>query len=155
MTGALTLRPGLPGDLAAIMELERAGFAAAEQWSERSWSDELAAGHRLILLATAGAEVLGVATFQHIAGVADLNRIIVAPAARGAGIGRTLVEAGAGTLAATGNDQLLLEVERHNTAARALYAATGFVPIATRSDYYGPGRDAIIMRRDLGEENHE
>lgn len=151
----VVLRSARESDLAAIMPLERAGFAPAEQWSETSWRSELQAPHRLILVAEADAELLGVSTFQHLAGIADLNRIMVAPAARGQGVGRRLVEAGAGTVAGAGATELLLEVHHHNTAAIALYTATGFVPIARRIDYYGPGADALIMRRALGEENHE
>ena len=52
---------------------------------------------------------------------------------------------------AAGARRVLLEVEESNGPARALYAATGFAAVARRADYYGPGRHAVVMGRDLGE----
>ena len=46
ISGPVMINIWRPGghDLPAIMSLERAGFAAAEQWSERSWLGELLGG---------------------------------------------------------------------------------------------------------------
>jgi len=38
-----------------------------------------------------------------------------------------------------------LEVEDANAAARALYADVGFIEKRRRREYYGAGRDAIVM----------
>ena len=37
----ISILPAHRNDLDAIMLLERSGFPAAEQWSERSWQGEL------------------------------------------------------------------------------------------------------------------
>lgn len=42
---------------------------------------------------------------------------------------------------------LIVDVER--TGAIALYEALGFQTLATRSDYYQPGRHALVMQRAL------
>jgi ribosomal protein S18 acetylase RimI-like enzyme len=46
-------------------------------------------------------------------------------------------------------------VRADNAAAIALYRAYGFEQLAVRGDYYGPGRDAMIMRRPVGGDDHE
>ncbi|HEX8731683.1 MAG TPA: GNAT family N-acetyltransferase [Ktedonobacterales bacterium] len=53
----------------------------------------------------------------------------VAPAQRGAGLGRALLRTGLLALADYGADEALLTVRADNTAAQALYAAEGFIPL--------------------------
>ena len=38
---------------------------------------------------------------------------------------------------------------RDNAAARHLYERLGFEQVAVRRGYYGPGRDALVLRRWL------
>jgi ribosomal protein S18 acetylase RimI-like enzyme len=47
---------------------------------------------------------------------------------------------------------MMLEVEDGNEPALALYQQLGFVTLARRSNYYGPGRDALVMALPLGEQ---
>ena len=42
---------------------------------------------------------------------------------------------------------IFLEVAEGNIAARALYRRTGWEQVSTRKDYYGPGRNAIVMKK--------
>jgi ribosomal-protein-alanine N-acetyltransferase len=141
-------------DLADILELERSGFDDAEQWSETAWADELAASDRHVLARLdRDARVMGVATFSCVADMADLHRVIVRPEARGHGVGASLVRAGLEWAAAVGARRMLLEVRPDNEPAVALYRSLGFVPVSTRRDYYGPGRNALVMLRDLAGES--
>jgi ribosomal-protein-alanine N-acetyltransferase len=43
----------------------------------------------------------------------------------------------------------MLEVRKENFEAIALYESEGYEKIAERQDYYGPGIDAIVMRKEL------
>jgi len=43
----------------------------------------------------------------------------------------------------------MLEVRVGNDAAQPLYTSNGFYPLNIRKDYYGPGLDARVMRKDL------
>lgn len=132
------------GDLAAIMTLE-ACFEHG-RWSERAWAEELASTHGRVLVARdTDGRLAGVATFRCVAGAADLNRIVVAPGRRGEGIGRRLLSAGLDWADAADAEQVMLEVEAGNAPALALYERTGFVTLARRRDYYGTGRDALVM----------
>ena len=48
-----------------------------------------------------------------------------------------------------GCSRVLLEVREDNAAARHLYDRLGFEQVAVRRGYYGPGRDAVVMRLRL------
>ena len=78
-------------DLDAIMAIEQASFDPP--WSRTSWAEEIApADHRLTLVA-GDDEVTAAATF-HGFDVADLDRIMVTPAARGRGLAVELLARG-------------------------------------------------------------
>jgi [ribosomal protein S18]-alanine N-acetyltransferase len=70
-------------------------------------------------------------------------------------MGRALVEHGAVEATRRGAARLFLEVAEDNTAARALYAQTGFVEAGRRVGYYartdGSTADALVLARDLSE----
>jgi ribosomal-protein-alanine N-acetyltransferase len=139
-----------PDDLAGIIELERVGFDAAEQWSETAWADELAAHDRYVLARfDVDDSIIGVAAFSRVAEMSDLNRVIVHPEFRGRGIGASLLRAGLDWASAVGARRMLLEVRPDNEPAVALYRRLGFEPITTRRDYYGPGHHALVMLRAL------
>lgn len=138
-----------PADLDAILELERTGFEPASQWSGESWTAELSGTDRCVLVVRDGARLAGVATFQVVAEVADLHRVVVAPEQRGRGIGRALIEAGMDWAAEQSAERMLLEVEHDNAPALVLYRRAGFAEIARRGDYYGAGRHALVMQKEL------
>lgn len=178
MTGTAVIRRAASADLDAVLALERAGFDEAARWSAESWRAELAGDDRCMLVAAGRPEpaspprsrpdrpdaaapkptrpalpddggLLGAATFQLIAGVADLHRVVVAPGHRGRGIGRALLEAGIAWASDRHGERMLLEVEHDNAAALGLYRRLGFADLARRDDYYGPGRHALVLQRDL------
>ena len=138
-------------DLDDVLILERDGFDHA-RWSDASWRAELEGADRLVIGERDHDQLLGVATFQHMLDVADLHRVVVAPAARGRGVGTRLVRHGMSWARAEGAERMLLEVEHENAPALALYERLGFTRIDTRLDYYGPGAHALVLERRLDEE---
>ena len=121
-------------------QLEEAGFAEAEQWSEGSWAWELTAEDRCVLTSRdVEGRIIGVATFGCVADMADLHRVVVHAEARGRGVGAALVRAGIEWAQAVGADRMLLEVRPDNASAVGLYQRLGFVPLSRRGDYYGTG----------------
>ena len=44
---------------------------------------------------------------------------------------------------------MMLEVEVSNESAIKLYESLGYMKISVRMDYYGPGSDAFVMRKDF------
>jgi ribosomal-protein-alanine N-acetyltransferase len=96
---------------------------------------------------------LGFIVVRAVAGEAEILTLAVHPMARRQAIGRSLVEAAAATAETFGAEAFWLEVAVDNTAAIALYAATGFQSAGRRPGYYARGGgervDALVMRRLL------
>jgi GNAT superfamily N-acetyltransferase len=86
--------------------------------------------------------------------VGEFKRMFVRPAARGLGVGRTIVEQLIGDARSLGCETIYLESASFMHSAHALYRSAGFVP----SDSY-PGREfegvlpdsPVIMRLDLAQ----
>jgi ribosomal-protein-alanine N-acetyltransferase len=74
----------------------------------------------------------------------------VEAAQRGRGLGRALLAACEGDLAARGLHDLHLEVRASNAAARALYEGAGWRPSGLRGGYYRDGEDAVLYTNRIG-----
>ncbi|RLV56540.1 ribosomal-protein-alanine N-acetyltransferase [Aeromicrobium phragmitis] len=142
----MTVRPAVDTDLAPLVALEAACFGS-EAWSEVQVREELA-GDRAVLVLEAAGQAAGYASVSVVAGDAELLRIAVRPELRREGMGRALLAAGVAAARERGACRMLLEVDAGNRPAIALYAASGFAPIARRRGYYR-GRDALVMEREL------
>lgn len=143
----MTLRDATPADAVALVELEVA-FPEQQRWSVTAWQAELAAPDRLVQVIDRG-QVVAAATWQCVADVMDLHRIVVAPNQRRHGLARRLLVAGLAWGGRQGAHRVLLEVADDNAAAIGLYRAHGFGEITRRRGYYATGRDALIMERSL------
>ena len=150
MTGLLDTAPvsivaARRDDLPAVLALERTGFPAAEQWSERSWAGELLGEGRTVLLARAE-QAVGIIALRTTGELADLHRLVVAPNRRRSGVGAALTRAGLDAVRRLGARAVVLEVDYANEPAIALYQRLGFEQLTVRRGYYGPGRDALILK---------
>jgi [ribosomal protein S18]-alanine N-acetyltransferase len=141
----ISILPARRDDLNTIMLLERAGFPAAEQWSERSWRGELLGEGRTILIARAQHPV-GVISIKTLGELADVHRLVVEPRSRRRGIGTALVRAGLERVRQHGVREVILDVGYGNEPAIALYQQLGFEQLSARQNYYGPGQDALILK---------
>lgn len=93
----------------------------------------------------------GLVLARAIAGEAEILTLGVAPSLRRAGIGRLLLDVALGEAVRRGARTVFLEVDAGNSAAIALYRAAGFREAGCRRDYYGAGRDALLLSRRLSE----
>lgn len=121
-----------------------------EPWSERGFWSELAGvpQTRTYLVAEDDEDgLVGYAGLAAVAPEADVQTVAVRPQRQRAGVGALLLGALLDDAGARGCSQVLLEVAEGNDPARRLYERFGFEPIARRRGYYGPGRDAVVMRR--------
>jgi [ribosomal protein S18]-alanine N-acetyltransferase len=141
----ISILPAHRNDLGAIMLLERSGFRAAEQWSERSWQGELLGEGRTILIARAQHPV-GVISIKTVGELADLHRLVVDPRSRRRRIGTDLARAGLEVVRRLGVREVILEVGFDNEPAIALYQPLGFEQFRARQDYYGPRQHALILK---------
>lgn len=87
--------------------------------------------------------------YRVIADEAELIEIAVAARARRRGIARRLVEHLVTDARRQRVSAVHLEVRADNTAARALYAACGFVEAGRRRRYYADGEDAVVCSLSL------
>lgn len=162
----MTLRQARPQDLEAVMAVERACFGDAEAgipqaWSRAAWRAELSsaehdaggnaslAATRLVLIDQEDGRTRGVADFGRVIDSCDLDRIMVVPAARRAGLAAELLSRGMTWATEGGAERILLEVNPGNTAAVRLYRRHGFDEISRRENYYGNGEDAMVMSASL------
>ena len=122
----------------------------AAPWSRHLLEAEIF--HPAARLFVAGQEddCIGYIAFRLNPPEAELHRLVVAPARRRHGIGRTLLESGLNYLSGCGASVCFLEVRQSNMAALALYARSGFRKIATRPGYYrSPQEDAVVMQYEM------
>jgi len=80
------------------------------------------------LVAARGEEVIGYCYFQELMETGYVRNIVVAPAARRLGVGRTLMNATANQLKAHGKSSWRLNVNPGNFPARSLYERMGLKP---------------------------
>lgn len=145
-------------DIPAVMGIEEEVFPATA-WSPAQFWSELAHEDRTYVVAEeAGAaqepplskysdRIVGYGGVMTRPPTADIQTIAVHPECRGRGVARMLLSCLLETAEGTGCTEVLLEVAADNAPALALYESEGFEVIARRSSYYGPGMDALIMRR--------
>jgi len=154
----MNIRQATSADLGGLVALDAACFDQPERWGAPAWAPELE-GTGLVLVAEdtdqadccAFAAIVSAAVF-HLAGTtAELYRVMTAPGHRGLGLATLLLARGLAWARQMGATEMMLEVRLDNRA-RSLYADAGFVPAYERTNYYGPGLHALVMRRDLSKE---
>ena len=139
------------GDLDGVMAIEDASFPSP--WSRGMFAEELGRDFSDPVVAEgAGGEILGYAVSWTVAGESHLLNIAVAPARRGAGIGRALLRECIRRGARAGAARIHLEVRAGNEEAQRLYRAEGFAFHGIRKGYYTEtGEDAVLLFRELRE----
>ena len=80
---------------------------------------------------------------------AELKRMYVSPTVRGKGLGRRLVAALENEARTLGVRQLVLETGIRQSAALALYRATGFQPIPLFGEYVMSPNTSICLGKDI------
>ena len=80
---------------------------------------------------------------------AELKRMYVSPAVRGRGLGRRLIAALESEARALGVGRLILETGIRQSAALALYRATGFESIPLYGEYLGSPETSICLGKVL------
>jgi [ribosomal protein S18]-alanine N-acetyltransferase len=138
------------GDLTAVAAIEAASFSDA--WPRSAFLELLPRGYaRLRVAVAANGEVCGYCAMLMAGGEGEIANIATHPAWRGRGVGRLLLQESLSAADEALAEAIFLEVRESNVAARALYAAQGFVQVGRRRQYYQqPDEDALVMRRARG-----
>lgn len=140
------VRPARPGDLPALLRIERDAFPVP--WSERAFRMVMRRDPGAILVAERAGRVSGYAALWVSAGEAELADLAVATEQRRRGVGRALLHACLREAAERGTRKIFLQVRESNEAARALYGDAGFREVGRRPRYYrAPPEDALVLSR--------
>jgi ribosomal-protein-alanine N-acetyltransferase len=141
------LRPMRWWDIDQVERIESELFDGTA-WSAAQFWGELAQGNRTYVVAVDDAGgVVGYAGLMAVAPAADIQTIAVDAGHQGRGIAKAMLAYLLDIAAECGCVEVLLEVRADNAPAISLYEGHGFEVIARRTSYYGPGQDALVMRR--------
>jgi ribosomal-protein-alanine N-acetyltransferase len=137
-----------PRDAAAIAALHAASFRRG--WAEDEvyalLADKAVVGHR----ARVRRAMVGFVMSRAAADEAEILSLAIAPAWRGRGLSRPLLDFHLRALAGLAVRAIFLEVDEHNVPALRLYEGAGFRQVGQRRGYYAGSASALILRRDLG-----
>ena len=144
-----TPRPAVAADLPALVAL--AALFPGDRLSARSLRRLLRSPSACMLVVDgvdglAGASVLLTRVGSRVGRIYSL---VVAPGARGRGLARTLVATLEQEARRRGCVRMRLEVRADNAAARALYAALGYVERTRLPGYYEDGGEGLRLEREL------
>lgn len=145
----IIFRPMNAMDVVTVASLEKETYAGEGPWSAAQFKEELAAKDRYYLVAEKDGVVVGYCGVMSAGDIADVLTITVDPAHRRHGIGREFLKRLIDWARNKKLESMMLEVRVGNNAAQPLYTSNGFYPLNIRSDYYGPGIDALVMKKDL------
>ncbi len=154
MSDTSAVRPMLRGDVPGVIAIA-AAVPTAPHWPAVEYDRmlhviALSPGRRGAWVAATGEQVQGFAMATHVAGTADLEAVVTAPAHRRRGVGSMLLAAVVAWTAAQGATRLVLEVRASNRDALALYARLGFGEDGVRLGYYrNPDEDAVLLSLSL------
>jgi len=146
-------RAAIQLDLPVLVSMERVLFAGSP-WSMGQFKEEFKGvpNSRHFIVATNDQDqIVGYAAVLVVAaGVeADVLTVAVLPDYTRQGIASIFMSDLEKWSISKQAPAMMLEVGTENTAAITLYEKLGYQKISTREDYYGPGLDAFVMRKEL------
>jgi len=142
------IRRMLPAEAGVVARLF-AEAAEAAHWSAQEFVQLETSGIQ-VWVAMQDDEIAGAVASREAAGEAEILNLAVAPAWRGRGIGRRLMETALDWAVSAGVRRVFLEVRESNARARVFYFRLGFTEAGRRQGYYQhPAEDALVLSRTL------
>jgi ribosomal-protein-alanine N-acetyltransferase len=137
-----------PADAATFAVLHAQSFRRG--WGEQEFQRLLAERNVVAHRANFGRTLAGFILSSLVAGEAEILSVAIAPAYRGRGYARPLLDTHLRRMAGLGARTVFLEVGEQNAPACRLYRRAGFREVGRRQGYYDSGMTALVLRRDLG-----
>ena len=148
----ITYRQPIALDIPVLATYEKELFPYSP-WSTSQFKEEFAGipTTRFMSVAEDGNTIVGYCgVFVPAPGIeADILTVAVLPAYRRQGIAKEFMRQIEAYAVEREASAMMLEVELNNDSAIALYESLGYLKISVRMDYYGPGKDAHVMRKEL------
>lgn len=148
----ITYRQPIALDIPVLATYEKELFPYSP-WSTAQFKEEFAGipTTRYMSVAEDGNTIVGYCgVFLPAPGVeADILTVAVLPSHRRQGIAKEFMRQIEDWAQEQKASAMMLEVELSNESAIKLYEALGYMKISVRMDYYGPGKDAHVMRKDF------
>ena len=143
----LRIREATAGDIDTIMGLEEGSIE--HPWTRTAIEDLINDKNKLCLVIEADGRVISYVGAETVLDECNIGNIVTDKRCRGMGYGNKLMSALMDELASRAITKVFLEVEFDNRPAIALYEKQGFERYGQRRDYYGPGKDAVLMTKAL------
>ena len=148
----ITYRQPIALDIPVLATYEKELFPYSP-WNTAQFKEEFAGipKTRFMSVAEDGNTIVGYCgVFVPAPGVeADILTVAVLPAYRRQGIAKEFMRQIEAYAIEREASAMMLEVELSNESAIKLYESLGYMKISVRMDYYGPGKDAHVMRKEL------
>ena len=141
----------IEADLAAVLRIEQACFPRA--WTREHFLAEIGSERGTPVVAELDGLVAGYLCLTVLLNEAEILDVAVDPPLQGRGIGVQLVQWACDEAVQQGAVLLRLEVRATSIPAITLYERFGFVRSGLRKAYYEQGIDALLMDKNLVEED--
>ncbi len=148
----ITYRQPIALDIPVLATYEKVLFPYSP-WRTAQFKEEFAGipTTRFMSVAEDGNTIVGYCgVFVPAPGIeADILTVAVLPAYRRQGIAKEFMRQIEEYAVQRQASAMMLEVELSNESAIKLYESLGYMKISVRMDYYGPGKDAHVMRKEF------
>ena len=148
----ITYRQPIALDIPVLAIYEKELFPYSP-WSTAQFKEEFAGipKTRFMSVAEDGNTIVGYCgVFVPAPGIeADILTVAVLPEYRRQGIAKEFMRQIEAYSIEREASAMMLEVELSNDSAIKLYESLGYMKISVRMDYYGPGKDAHVMRKEF------
>jgi [ribosomal protein S18]-alanine N-acetyltransferase len=145
-----------PDDFEALYAIEKVCFQPPFRFDRAFMRRIVEAPNGATWIAEEEGEMAGFAVVEwtlETDAFAYLQTIEVLPGQRGRGVASELLQRSESSARTAGAPSLWLHVDATNTDAIRLYEKHGFIFQARRDHYYPQGRDALIYRKPLEQED--
>ena len=143
----LLIRAAELTDVGAVMNLEQGSII--HPWTENDIKTLITDMNKRCIVADLDGEIVCYVGAESVLDECNIGNIVTAKVHRGNGYATTVLGVLLNLLKQNGIRKVFLEVEDGNDPAISLYKKHGFAQYGYRRDYYGQGKDAILMSKDL------
>ena len=143
----LLIRAAELSDIPSIMELEQGSIA--HPWTKSALEDLIKDPNKICCVGESDGKVVCYAGVETVLDEGNVGNIVTHKEYRGRGFAKALFMKLIEDMTAKGIEKLFLEVESDNVPALSLYGKLGFERYGLRRGYYGQGRDAVLMLKNL------